>query len=165
MDPDEVVERWTDGEFADEAGFADRWRSFAADADDEEETDSGPERAVPSPRTEDDRERPRDLAVVERDLPDGLFGFTRRDSDHVVVNRRLYRVDRDRTVQHERTHHLHPKDELTVRYINGDLDVENTLSFSANTPARMGRGTARADLRPDVAGYAAATQSYAEPYG
>lgn len=161
MDAAEVVERWTDEE------FAERWRSFAAGAGDDaaEDGSGGSEPFLPVEEDRDRRGRPRELSVVERDLPDGLFGFTRRDSDHVVVNRRLYRVDRERTVQHERTHHLHPKDELTVRYINGDLDVENTLSFSANTPARMGRGLARADLPAGAAGYTADGPSYAEPYG
>jgi len=84
---------------------------------------------------------PLPLAVVERDLPDGLFGFTRRDSSHVVVNRSLYEVDKRRTVRHEKTHHRFPKDELTIRYINGDPEVRNTLSFQANNPGRIGRGS------------------------
>ncbi|MFB6294148.1 MAG: hypothetical protein ABEI97_00150 [Candidatus Nanohaloarchaea archaeon] len=129
---DDTVAAWLEDD------FAERWRDFAG-----EDTDSD----APTPPTdidsslEDGESQPRRLAVVERDLPGHLFGFTRRNSSHVVVNNRLYQVDRERTVRHEKTHHLHPKDEMTIRYINGDPDVRHTLSFNGNNPARLGSGS------------------------
>lgn len=116
---------------------------------------SGPEPTVP------------ELAVVEQDLPDGLFGFTRRDSSHVNVNSNLYKVDKERTIRHEKTHHRHPKDELTIRYINGDIDVKNTLSFQANNAARIGNRSGGGRCAPSGAaayGTAGDTQQYAEAY-
>ncbi len=132
---DDRVDAWLDDD------FAGRWRAFARQ-------DTGPERPPPSdqgageqePAGRESASGPRDLAVVEQDLPGHLFGFTRRGSDHVTVNRALYRVDRESTIRHEKMHHRTPKDELTVRYLNGDLDVENTLSFRANHASRVGRG-------------------------
>lgn len=82
----------------------------------------------------------RELAVVERPMRDGLFGFTRTDSDHVNVNEALYAVDKEKTVRHEKTHHLHPKDEMTIRYINGDIDVQHTISYAADNAGRIGNG-------------------------
>lgn len=89
---------------------------------------------------EDDDAGYRELAVVERPMRDGLFGFTRTDTDHVNVNEALYEVDKENTKQHEKTHHLHPKDELTIRYINGDIDVQHTISYAADNAGRIGRG-------------------------
>ncbi|MDY6766040.1 MAG: hypothetical protein SVW77_01620 [Candidatus Nanohaloarchaea archaeon] len=132
---DDTVEHWLEEE------FEDRWTAFASD---------GPRAEARSTITDSDstgqesgEERPRtpELAVVEQDLPGHLFGFTRRDASHVVVNRNLYRVDKKRTVRHEKTHHRHPDDEMTIRYINGDPDVRHTLSFQGNTPARLGTGS------------------------
>lgn len=150
-----TVERWTADLERD--AFAERWRRFAAaddDAEDPAETGpSIPDPADVSPAGSRDAREPLPIAVVEQDLPAGLFGFTRRDSDHVTVSSRLYKVDRERTVRHERTHHRHPKDELTVRYINGDIDVENTLSFRADR--RTGRR-----VRPDRAAAYGARDTY-----
>lgn len=149
MEADETVGAWLDD------AFAERWERFAAEAD----ADAEPrDRDVPDPSGPDRTARePLDLAVVERDLPGHLFGFTRRDSDHVTVNRALYRVDRESTIRHERMHHRSPKDELTIRYLNGDLDVENTLSFQANRAGRVGSGSGRIPPR------AAARTSYGSP--
>ncbi|MDY6770084.1 MAG: hypothetical protein SVU88_03865 [Candidatus Nanohaloarchaea archaeon] len=127
---DDTVEPWLDD------AFGERWRSLARSDDDDADLPD-----VPVEDAADRGDRPRELAVVERDLPGHLFGFTRRDSSHVVVNRRLYRVDKERTVRHEKTHHRHPDDEMTIRYINGDPDVRNTLSFRGNRPERLGTGS------------------------
>ncbi|MFB6265505.1 MAG: hypothetical protein ABEI07_00295 [Candidatus Nanohaloarchaea archaeon] len=138
------IEGWLDED------FGERWRSLL---EEEEEREPDPASVEPFPSREE-RAGPVELKVVEKDLPPGLFGFTRRGSDHVVVNRNLYRVDREKTVEHEKTHHRHPKDELTIRYINGDLDVENTLSFQAGNVSRLGTGSA------GVPGTAAAYSAY-----
>lgn len=135
---DDTVEMWMDDE------FQERWQALVPD----EESDAS--RDIGIDGGDNPEEPPIDLAVVEQDLRSGLFGFTRRGSDHVVVNRALYKVDRERTVRHEKAHHRHPKDELTVRYINGDIDVENTLSFQADNPSRIGRGRV---LPAGAAGY------------
>ncbi len=161
MDPasaDRVVEQWL------EHDFAERWQSVAESAADDEE----PERSDTRWRTftgeDEDGAEPRRLAVVERDLPDGLFGFTRRDASHVVVNRRLYRVDKRQTVRHEKTHHRFPRDELTVRYINGDPEVRNTLSFQANNAGRLGRGSRGVSRTGAVAAYGSAHDTAGEDW-
>lgn len=70
-----------------------------------------------------------DLTVNFMSMGAGLFGFTDVDSSSVQVNDALYKVDKESTIAHEKTHHEHPgKDELTIRYINGDLDPQNTIS-------------------------------------
>ncbi len=67
--------------------------------------------------------------VVREKMPSGLFGWTRDGSGKVHVSDNLYSVDEKKTIEHEKTHLLHPgKDELTIRYINGDKDPENTVS-------------------------------------
>ncbi len=69
------------------------------------------------------------FSVIKEKMPSGLFGWTRTGSGRVHVNNRLYKDDELRTVRHEITHLLNPgKDELTIRYLNGDIDPENTLS-------------------------------------
>ncbi|MCJ7478761.1 MAG: hypothetical protein MUP63_01125 [Candidatus Nanohaloarchaeota archaeon QJJ-7] len=139
------------------AEFVDRWRSLL------EEEESGDLDIDIGKEVERKERKPRELAVVERDLPPGLFGFTRRDSSHVVVNRNLYKVDRERTIEHEKTHHRSPKDELTIRYINGDIDVENTLSFRADNPGWPGV-LGRAASRPGTAAYSSSETTYSESY-
>ncbi|MDY6768668.1 MAG: hypothetical protein SVW02_01010, partial [Candidatus Nanohaloarchaea archaeon] len=59
---------------------------------------------------------------------------------------------RERTVRHEKTHHLFPDDEMTIRYINGDPDVRTTLSFNGNNPGRLGNGS-RGVSRTGAAAY------------
>ncbi|MFB6265702.1 MAG: hypothetical protein ABEI07_01310, partial [Candidatus Nanohaloarchaea archaeon] len=135
-----------------------RWSSVV-----EEDGSEGVEMDIETDAGRREKHEPVPLAVVERELPSGIFGFTRRDSDHVVVNSRLYRVDRERTVRHERTHHRHPKDELTVRYINGDPDVENTLSFRADKPGWPGALGRRAG-KGGIAAYGSSRDSYVESY-
>ena len=69
------------------------------------------------------------FGVSKQDMSPGLFGWTRTGSGKVHVSNNLYKVDEEKTVQHEIMHLLHPgKDELTIRYLNGDTDPENTLS-------------------------------------
>ncbi|MDY6776908.1 MAG: hypothetical protein SVQ76_02270 [Candidatus Nanohaloarchaea archaeon] len=151
MEQDGRVERWLEDD------FEERWLSLL-----EDETEENGSGEVLEEENES-KEGARELAVVERDLPDGLFGFTRRGSDHVVVSSNLYEVDRRRTVQHEKTHHRHPKDELTIRYINGDLDVENTLSFQANNASRFGER--RFGVPDGAAAYSRSPEtSYSESY-
>lgn len=151
----EAVEMWMEEE------FGERWRSFADAGMDDAGTGHEPAASRSRPDGLRERKEPLPLAVVEKELPSGLFGFTRRDSSHVVVNSRLYKVDKERTKRHEKTHHRHPKDELTVRYINGDMDVRNTLSFQADNPGRI---TGRSRGRTGVAAYAASGDSYNESY-
>lgn len=72
-----------------------------------------------------------DLAVNFTSMGSGLFGFTVPGSDSVQINDALYEVDEESTIRHEKTHHEHPgKDELTIRYINGDIDPQNTITGS-----------------------------------
>lgn len=83
--------------------------------------------------TDDDVEYPQ-ITVKVHDMPDGLFGFTETgqttDQKDVHINSNLYETDQD-TVNHEIAHQLNPgKDELQIRYINGDLDPENTASLA-----------------------------------
>lgn len=75
------------------------------------------------------------ISVVKHEMPDGLFGFTNTDemtgkrSVHISDN--LYRIDEESTIPHEKTHQRFPgKHELTIRYINGDVDPGNTLSLA-----------------------------------
>ncbi len=148
--------------------FGDRWRALAAAADSRDPDTGGPDTPWDDHPLRDRCGTP-ELAVVEQDLPGTLFGFTRRESGHVTVNRNLYEVDKERTIRHEKTHHRHPKDELTIRYINGDIDVRNTLSFQANNAARIGNGAGRASARPaGTAAYGAAdderSTAYDDPY-
>lgn len=131
---DDTVDTWLEDD------FGERWTAFAAEDSDTASTGETVSEDVDVSR-ENGGKHPERLAVVEQDLPGHLFGFTRRDSSHVVINRRLYRVDKERTVRHEKTHHLHPKDEMTIRYINGDPDVRHTLSFTGNNPSRLGSGS------------------------
>lgn len=150
---DTAVEQWLAED------FDERWRRLADAAGSSGERES--ERSGSAPvavADEEERSRPPRLAVVERDLPDGLFGFTRRDASHVVVNRRLYRVDKERTIRHEKTHHRFPRDELTIRYINGDPDVRNTLSFQGNNPGRLGGGSRGVPRTGTAAAYGAAAR-------
>lgn len=85
-----------------------------------------------------------DLPVVEHEMPDGLFGFVDPSDRHPVahVNKALYKVDKERTRAHEASRKTgHPSnwaaDELMIRYRNGDIDVENTMSFQANNVSRI----------------------------
>jgi len=72
-----------------------------------------------------------DIAVQVVDLHDGLFGFTNTESDHVNVNRNLYSSEREETEQHEKEHQRNPHlTELHIRYRNGDIDPENSLSMA-----------------------------------
>jgi len=72
-----------------------------------------------------------DLAVTFTSMGSGLFGWTVPGSDSVQINDALYEVDEESTIRHERTHHEHPgKDELTIRYINGDIDPQHTITGS-----------------------------------
>ncbi len=72
-----------------------------------------------------------DLAVNFMSMGSGLFGFTVPGSDSVQINDALYEVDEESTIRHEKTHHEHPgKDELTIRYINGDIDPQHTITGS-----------------------------------
>ncbi len=69
------------------------------------------------------------FSVIRESMPSGLFGWTRIGAGKVHVNNNLYKKDERRTVKHEITHLLNPgKDELTIRYLNGDIDPEKTLS-------------------------------------
>ncbi len=84
-----------------------------------------------------------DLPVVEHEMPDGLFGFVDPTETHPVahVNKALYKVDKERTRSHEASRATgHPSnwadDELTIRYRNGDIDVQNTLSYQADRGKR-----------------------------
>lgn len=93
-----------------------------------------------------------EIAVVEQDMPDGLFGFTQPFGPKVAhVNKALYKIDKQKTELHEGKNGKghwkeRGKDEMTIRYINGDIDVQNTLSFQANNAGRIGNGQGR--VRP-----------------
>ncbi|MDY6773556.1 MAG: hypothetical protein SVS85_00015 [Candidatus Nanohaloarchaea archaeon] len=152
MDAEERADLWLEEE------FEERWSSLV-----EEDRSERVEMDIEVDAIRGEKQEPVPLAVVERDLPSGLFGFTRRGSSHVVVNRNLYKIDRERTVRHEKTHHRHPKDELTIRYINGDIDVENTLSFRAENPGWSGV-IERAVGKDGVAAYGSSRDSYGESY-
>ena len=69
------------------------------------------------------------VSVEKESMPGGLFGWTRPGTGKVHVSDNLYSKDEKETIRHEKTHLMFPgKDELTIRYINGDTDPENTLS-------------------------------------
>lgn len=75
------------------------------------------------------------IRVKVHEMPDGLFGWTDLSEPasqaSVHVNSNVYDVDFEGTPSHEKTHRLHQgKDELTIRYINGDIDPENTVTMS-----------------------------------
>jgi hypothetical protein len=95
---------------------------------------------------DDDGEEYLEVAVVEQEMPDGLFGFTRPENETVVfVNKALYEVDKENTKLHEMTHQEHPHwSEFMVRSRRtrggGDIDPQYTMSFQANNPARIGDG-------------------------
>ena len=75
------------------------------------------------------------IRVKVHEMQDGLFGFTDLSEPSsqasVHVNSNVYDIDFEGTPEHEKTHRMHQgKDELTIRYINGDLDPENTLTMA-----------------------------------
>lgn len=93
------------------------------------------------------------ITVNKVSLPTGLFGFTNTDEKtserSVQVSNTLYSVDEESTIAHEITHQLHPgKDELTIRYINGDIDPGNTTSLAHKSGGRT------PNFDPAVDGYA-----------
>lgn len=101
---------------------------------------------------DDDGQSYMEIAVVEQEMPDGLFGFTRPGREKVAfVNKALYKIDKEKTKLHEITHQENPHwSEFMVRSRRtrggGDLDPRNTLSFQANNAGRIGNGSGK--VRP-----------------
>jgi len=84
--------------------------------------------------TDEDAGEYPEVTVKVHDMPDGLFGFTdpskSSDMQDVHINSNLYETDQD-TVEHEKEHVRNPgKDELQIRYLNGDLDPQFTASLA-----------------------------------
>lgn len=84
--------------------------------------------------TDEDAGQYPEVTVKVHDMPDGLFGFTdptkSSDMQDVHINSNLYETDQD-TVEHEKEHVRNPgKDELQIRYLNGDLDPQFTASLA-----------------------------------
>ncbi len=90
-----------------------------------------------------------EIAVVEQEMPDGLFGFTRPSGEKIAfVNKALYKIDKERTALHEITHQEKPHwSEFMVRSRRtrggGDIDPQHTLSYQANNVGRIGNGSGR----------------------
>lgn len=84
--------------------------------------------------TDEDAGEYPEITVKVHDMPDSLFGFTdpskSSDVQDVHINSNLYETDQD-TVEHEKEHVRNPgKDELQIRYLNGDLDPQFTASLA-----------------------------------
>ncbi|MCJ7429164.1 MAG: hypothetical protein MUP66_02115 [Candidatus Nanohaloarchaeota archaeon QJJ-5] len=121
-----------------EASFEDALEAF--EQDDVEEyiaTVEDESLAVEYELDEEPDEQYPSIRVKVHEMPDGLFGWTDLNESSsqasVHVNSNVYDIDFEGTPSHEKTHRLHQgKDELTIRYINGDLDPENTLTMAHN---------------------------------